>query len=553
VKTFLKKYWLLAIIIFLSLILRVYKIADNPPSLNWDEVSHGFNAYSILKTGRDEWGVKLPLIFRCFGDFKLPLYIYLTVLPVALFGLNPFSVRFVSILSGVGLAIVGYFLGKKLTKKESGGWLTALLVAISPWSLFLSRVAVEANLGAFLLSLGGYFWLVWQEKKGNRKNLILAVLFWGLSLYAYNSTRVLVPLLFLATLISALKKKRLKRVVFPAFLLALFFIPVVFQFLNKSGGARFFWVSPVDQGAINRIIEKRVSSQLPAFVSRLFYNRPSYFLGYSFRNYLKHFSPSFWFFSGGDHYQFSLPGLGLIYIVAAPFLLLGLFFTVFSPRRCANAHLRGALIAWFLLSLAPSAITRDSPHVLRSILILPLPMVFISLGAIEITSFLKSRSRFGGKLLFTTFSFMLLVNLAFWWRNYWQIYRPNYSWAWQFGQQRAVEYVKEHYGDYDRIVFTKKYGEPHEFILFYWPWEPADYQYDQSKVWDYHANWYWIDGFDKFQFWNDWEVESKLKVKNEKLKLLLVTSPGNWVEGGELVKEVNFLNGEPAFEIISYD
>ncbi|PIV02180.1 glycosyl transferase, partial [Candidatus Shapirobacteria bacterium CG03_land_8_20_14_0_80_40_19] len=59
----------LILIILLSLFLRIYCLQEVPPSLNWDEISHGYNAYSILKTGKDEWGKTFPLIFQAYGDF----------------------------------------------------------------------------------------------------------------------------------------------------------------------------------------------------------------------------------------------------------------------------------------------------------------------------------------------------------------------------------------------------------------------------------------------------------------------------------------------------
>jgi len=534
---FKKETLVLILIIILGLFLRVYKISDNPPALNWDEVSHGFNAYSILKTGRDEWGARFPLIFRCFGDYKLPLYIYLTVIPAKLLGLTPLAVRLVSILSGVGLVIIAYFLAKEISKNKGVGLLAAFLAAVSPWSLFLSRIAVEANLAAFLFALGALLFC--------RKKFLLASLFWGLSLQTYNSARILAPLMFLFLVCHLIKLKKIKKLLFSVIIFSLFLAPIAVQLLNKSAGARLFWVSLIDQGTINRIIEKRERSSLPLKLKRLIYNRPTYFLAYSTKNYLKHFSPNFLFFRGGDHYQFSLPDHCLLYLTTAPFLLLGLIWLVKDRQQF--------LIFWFFASLIPSAITRDAPHVLRSILILPLPMILGALGVWQVRQWLiKNGSKLGGKLFLATFVAVVLGSFVFWWRDYWRVYRPAYSWAWQYGYQEVVDYVKKHYGEYDRIVFTKKYGEPHEFILFYWPWEPSYYQQDPKKIWDHHAHWYWVDAFDKFEFWNDWEIKSKLKTTTKNEKLLLITSPGNWIEGGKLVKTIGFLDGTRAFEIVAY-
>lgn len=530
------KPWLpLLFIILIGGWLRFWHLKDNPPSLNWDEVSHGYNAYSIAKTGKDEWGVNFPLIFRAYGDYKLPLYIYLTTIPVSVFGLNPFSVRFISSLSGLLLVVVAFFLAKKLTKSVSASVVAALLTALSPWSLFLSRVAVEANLAAFLFSMAMLFFL--NEKYG------LMALSFGLSLHTYNSARVLVPLVFVFLLLKFWRLKKIKKMIFPIVIFLAFSVPVIFQFLNKTGEARFFWTNVIDQGAINRIIEKRTDSKLPEAINKLIYNRPVYFVTYSFINYFKHFSPSFLLTSGGSHYQFSQPGDGLIFLTSLPFLIVGFIWLLLKKKWF--------WLFWFFISFIPSSITKDSPHVLRSILILPLPMVLPAVGFWLTKDWLRGRSKLGGKLFLAVFVASILINFSVWWRNYWQIYQSAYSWAWQYGYQEAVGYVKEHYSQYDKIIFTKKYGEPHEFVLFYWPWEPIFYQQDTRKNWDYHAVWYWVNAFDKFEFVNDWEIRDKLKVREG--KILTVTSPGNYIDGGQHLKTIDFLDGIKAFEILSYE
>ncbi|MEK7118952.1 MAG: glycosyl transferase, partial [Patescibacteria group bacterium] len=73
-----KTYIVLVLIGILAFFLRFYNATQIPPSLSWDEVSIGYNAYSILKTGRDEFGRFLPLdAFVAYGDYKPVLPIYL--------------------------------------------------------------------------------------------------------------------------------------------------------------------------------------------------------------------------------------------------------------------------------------------------------------------------------------------------------------------------------------------------------------------------------------------------------------------------------------------
>ncbi|MGI5826333.1 MAG: ArnT family glycosyltransferase [Patescibacteria group bacterium] len=535
---------ILGLITIFSLFIRVYKIGETPPSLNWDEVSHGYNAYSIFKTGSDEWGEHLPLIFRAYGDYKLPLYIYLTVLPVALLGLGDLSIRLVSVLSGVGLVLVSYLITLRLTKNQTFSLLSAFLVAVSPWSLFVSRAALEANLAAFLFALGGYFLISWLQYS-LLKNATLAVVFWGLSLYSYNSARILVPLfLFVLGILALRKKKNLKQMIIPGLLAVIFFLPVLGQILDQSGKARLDQMTLIDQGAINRIIEYRQNSKLPLLFSKLVYNRPSFFVFYSIKNYLSNFSPRYLFFRGGSHYQFSLPDHELLYLVTAPFLVIGLFAALGKGKPEEKF-----LLFWLLAAFIPSAITRDAPHSLRTLLILPVPMVFTSLGVKWVVEKVGKNSLFGGKPVVGVIVFGCLVSLGRWWRDYSEIYPKAYSWSWQYGNREAVEFLKESYDAYDKIFYTKRYGEPHEFVLTYFAWDPQSYQNDANKIWQYHDNWYWVDSFDKFVFVDDWLIAG-VKCQGVSSKCALVTTPGNYPEGWTSVKTINFVDGKPALEIL---
>ena len=533
---------ILLLIILLAAFLRFYRLGENPPSLNWDEVSHGYNSYSILKTGRDEWGERLPSIFRAYGDYKLPLYIYLSVLPIAIFGLNAFSVRLISVLSGLGLVWLAYLISKKVTKNESFSLFSAFLTAVSPWSLFVSRVALEANLATLLFAAGFWFFLQWREKG---RGFLWVAVFWGLSLYAYNSARILVPLFTLLVAVAVFKKKRLKQSALAGVVFLIFLVPFVGQLFDQTGKARFDLVTPLDQGTIMRINEKRTISKLPPEIARVIYNRPTFFITYTVKNYLANLSPKYLFFRGGSHYQFSQPEHELLYLVTAPFLLLGILRALLR-----KSGIEKLMVAWFFLGFLPSAITRDAPHVLRSLLILPSPMILIALGLRETLVGIGQKSRFKGKLILVILSLAVLVSFARWWQDYGQIYPKAYSWAWQYGYSQVALFIKENYQKYDRIYFTKRYGEPHEFLLFYLKWDPKEYQNPKNKVWDYHANWYWVNSFDKFVFVNDWEVKYQVECQIASRRCLLVTSPDNFPKGWRKIQTINFLDGKPAFEIL---
>ncbi len=515
-------------IVILAFIIRIIFINSFPPSLNWDEVSHGYNAYSILKTGRDEWGNIMPLIFRCYGDFKLPLYIYSTVIPVFLFGLNTFSVRLISILAGTLSTFLIYLIVKKiLPNQKSIIYLASLIFCFSPVTIFLSRIALEANLFMFLFLLSFYFLL--------SQKYSLSTIFYGLSLFTYNSSRVLLPFYLVALIFILFKQqtKLSKKLLLKFLPFIILVILTIFQTFNQSGQARYQWVSLLDSGSINQINELRQT------YPRFLVNKLTYFTYSATKNYLSHFNPQFLFFNGGSNYQFSIPNFYLIFPFFLPFLILGLIF-LFKNIKKDNFKL---VLFFFFTAPIPSAITRDAPHVLRSIIFFPLAIIIISFG-------LKYLFRLSPKISLVILILVLLFSQISFWPKYFS-YARNYSSSWQYGYSQVISYLKDVYHDYDKIIFTKKYGEAHEFLLFYWPWDPSNYHQDTFKNWDYHATWYWVNAFDKFIFINDWEIKDYTKNLSSESKILLVTSPHNYNENSyNSIKTINFLDNSVAFEIL---
>src|SRR3989344_9703317 len=108
-----KKIVLVAIFCLLGFV-RLYKLGSVPAGLYVDEAVAGYNAWSIAQTGADEYGMKRPVFLRSFGVFPAPLYTYVTSVSVKLLGLNNFSVRLPSVLSGLLLLIAMYLILKEL-------------------------------------------------------------------------------------------------------------------------------------------------------------------------------------------------------------------------------------------------------------------------------------------------------------------------------------------------------------------------------------------------------------------------------------------------------
>src|SRR3990172_8952352 len=128
------KTLILFLIIVLGMGFRLFWLHKSPPSLNWDEAALGYNAYSLLETGKDEYGFKFPITFRSFDDYKPPLYPYLDVFFIKLFGLNEASVRLPSALAGIFTIIAVYSLATHFFDWKVATF-ASFFIAIEPWAV----------------------------------------------------------------------------------------------------------------------------------------------------------------------------------------------------------------------------------------------------------------------------------------------------------------------------------------------------------------------------------------------------------------------------------
>jgi len=518
------KYIFFAILL-LAIFFRFWQLTSLPAGLNWDEISHGYNSYSLLKTGHDQWGKAWPIFnFRAYGDYPTTANLYFTLPFVAIFGLNALSIRLPAAIFGVLFVIFNYLLAKFILKNEKLALFNMLLAALSPWALFPSRGVFQSNLAQLFFIAAIYYFY----KSLLKPNLAyLSAIFFGISLYSYHNTRIAVPLLI--TFFAIYYQKSLKnKHHFISLIIFLFFaIPNMLNLFSPESQARNRWVGIINPNSINLINEQRRLYTGPPALNRLVNNKATYYAKKIFTNYVELFNPIPLFFQGSQNYQFNPPATGLFFIILIPFFYVGLF------------RLRQFFIP-LLISLLPAAMTVGDFPSIRATIALPFYFLAITYGL----SYIKKRP-----MAFYLVLIVFFVEFFLYWGKYTN-YNRDYSHNWQYGYQEMVTKLKNYYPDYDHIYVTKKYGEAHEFILFFWPWDPLSYQNDKSLNWDFHADWYWVNSFDKFIFLNDWEIIDTALLPNS----LLITSPQNYLKtNSNLINKVYFLNGQEAFDFVSYD
>jgi 4-amino-4-deoxy-L-arabinose transferase-like glycosyltransferase len=564
--------FLLILIVSLAFVLRIVALTYNPPSLNWDEISHGYNAYSVMTTGMDEWGQHFPLAnFRAYGDYPLPLNLYLTIPFIATLGLTEFAIRFPHVILGILTVLSSYFLALGLSKRKDSALLTAFLIAIEPWTLFTSRFVLQSNLSVFFLITSMAFFVSREKWKWNSPLSFLSL---GLTLFSYHSTRIVSPLLLILMILIYRKelviyfKKKTLQSYLSIIILLLFFIPLPFILLNPNARARSNEVFLLNDAAVYSIEQSRNESQLPNFLKKAVYNKPVFFAREFSKNYVEYFSPQFLFLSGGTQYQFSVPNHGLLYLIELPFFYFGLFLMLLYFAYGEKDY--QFLLLWLLIAIIPAAITKEHYAVLRSSAMIPIPELLTSIGLFAFIDWFHKRGKNRISIynhIVIIFIACLLISLVRYEYIYFTNYRTTYSSAWQYGYKEAAQFVKNRYNDYDQIIVTKKYGEPHEFFLFYggqlnspWNWKPNDYRNDPNLIRYAQSDWFWVDRFDKFYFINDWQMQDKITeqkfiterkeiVDCSNVRCLLITSPAGYPPPWEKIDTIRFLDGSIAFEL----
>jgi 4-amino-4-deoxy-L-arabinose transferase-like glycosyltransferase len=326
------KYLLIAIIA-IGFILRFYQLGEVPIGFHKDEAFLGYNAYSILKTGNDEYGNFLPIAFTSFGDFKPPLYFYLTVPFIVVFGISEFAVRFPSAIFGILTVLTLFLLVQKLFNKFSLSALSALLLALSPWHIHYSRGGWETNLFTFLLTLGVYLFTKITDKS---KWLYFSAIIFALSFYSYQGARLVMPILVLLLAIyfknQLLKIK--KDVILAAILGLIIIMPAIYTFFAGPGLSRFSGVSIfADSGPFWQVNERRGQHPDPnSIIVKILHNKVQAYGLLAFKNYFAHYDFDFLFINGDSIPRNKIVEHGTLLLFLFPFLIMGSFF-LFSQDK----------------------------------------------------------------------------------------------------------------------------------------------------------------------------------------------------------------------------
>lgn len=445
-----RKIIIVIAIVALGFLLRFNAVSYNPPGLYMDEVSIGNNAYSILKTGKDEYGITHPLWFKSFGDYKMPAYIYAVAGSMIVFGKTEFAIRFPSIIAGTLTILVLYLFLDKIIQKETNKilqkklkylpLLASFLLAISSWHIQFSRGGFEINLATLFYLLGWHFFIRFKAKKQLR-SIILSLLFFLFAMYTYHTFRLLTPvaLVYIAFNQRFYKNTQSLYIIISALLLSL---PMILFSLTPQGNQRFVITSAFSQLGITDIVQKIITYPL------LYMN-----------NYLSFFSFDFLFNFGDGMGRHQMSNFGELYRWQLPFFLGGIYLLL-RQHRSVLAFM--TFLLFFTTPLAAS-IAAPSPHALRSLpLVIPC-VIFIAVGILFFIQSLKRYKVAVGLVVILIACFEFFFYLHFYYVHYSQVNQLD----WGGGYKQLVVAASQPKYKNKNIVIDQTLSFAPDYLHFY--------------------------------------------------------------------------------------
>lgn len=442
--------WSLLAVVPLATALRLYDLKDVPAGLYCDEAGLGYNAYAIATAGIDENGESFPLFFWSFDvSYKNPAFVYAATVPVALFGLDEFSVRLTSAAFGVGTVAGLLYLGSAWFEPAVGVCAAALL-ALCPWHLHFSRIAFELIAFPFFFVIAVTLLVRFTQ---GRRRLPAAMLFFGACVYAYQIADLFVPLFllgFVGLYLTALRRRWREATVAVAVLCATVGPALAFMYRHRDLATQYFL------GTTMLSTTPGLSAQAAEF-------------GY---NYLACLSPAFLFWSGDPIVRHAVPGFGELLPITAPFLLVGVLVAARQRQRS------DWLLLWWLAlyPVAPSLMT-EIPSASRGIIGAPACCLLTARGLVAAWRWLQQLVRRGAVAPIVhsvavlgaigVFTFQLLHYLRAYFVDYPRQAASGYG-GFQYGYRQLIRDMETERPRYDALMLTTTdTNQPQIFPLFY--------------------------------------------------------------------------------------
>lgn len=469
---------------------RFYKVESIPAGLYHDEVDAGYQARSLIETGRDYRGDLSPFYVNSFVDPRTPVPVWITVISTLIFSSEELQVRMGSVIVGTLNVLLIFLLIKNWTKSFGKAFYTSLVFAVNPWQIQFSRFNHEANSILLFLLLTLIFFNL-SIQKINLKYLILSVIFLGFSMYTYRSMSLFAPIV-LFTLFIIFRKKLLLYGVKKLGLCLLVFLFITIPFLYQTTFAakdkpRIAQISIFsdqkyavqvqrDRELDSNDVQDFEFGKKPVIESFAFHNKAVSAISEFTKNYFSTFSVDFLFINGDKNKRHSVEGHGMLFYTDLIAIGFGLY-QLFKLRKDGFNRL---ILALFFLSPVPSALTQDGAMHGARLFIFSLPLlIIIGTGYFRIIEFIR---RFKFKWLLASPIFLIWLVLVTFYLHQYFVHSLYTSARWHsFGYKESLNRLKAENRTNDLVFLTASKDPPVIFYLFWMHVPPGEVRFYGSN------------------------------------------------------------------------
>lgn len=268
---------LTAVLFVLFAFLLFYRVDEVPIPYHADEAGAVYDALSMANYHCDRFMVRFPVYFMNYGTHgSSAMYGYFAALMIKLFGYSITTVRLPAIILSLLSACVFTF----IVRREAGNLASVICLAlfcILPFSIMHSRWGLDAFLlfPMMMISCSVFYYSV-----SCRKIIwfFISGLLFGLTLYSYSVSYILVPIFLGSNLLYLLVCRRIKwkQVIVmsvPLFLLA---VPLMLMMAINNGflpeiRTRFFSIPKLESYGVTDLRIKNIIDNLSFTKTNVFY------------------------------------------------------------------------------------------------------------------------------------------------------------------------------------------------------------------------------------------------------------------------------------------
>lgn len=535
-KPVFSKYILVVALITLTFVitLRFFRLGSIPLGITKDESYYGYDALTILKTGKDIWGNKYPLYFKSTGEYKMNLT-YLMVPFVKIFGLNGLSVRLPSAIFGIATLVILFFTLRLLLKNNYLALILTVIYALSPIPYGMSRLFYESNVGLFFMSVGIY--LILQKRVG------YAAIPFALAAYLYNPYRYIGGVILIGLLMVSWwgnRSQKLKFILKPILVWLLVLMPLLIFSVQGASTGRLGQELKLRQESyaleINDMRSRcylEIGSVSAARLCYPFWNKLVSYIGGVSEAFLRPMLPDMVFLNA-DNIYIVPEGYGAFFNFLLPFYLVGLVWLIGIVRTKSLPVNARPLLLWSIVVSSGIVAATGSVELYRHAFLMYLLFLVISIGANIVIANLSNISKHLRISLILLVAVVAIFQASKFLINY-QLYSQKYPLVFSYDLPEIYEFLSTKRDD--NLIVDKIFHGPIS-AAFVWQLDPAVFQRD--IVWTDPDPWGFINAYELGNIYSQHYTLSELlcmknKTPDEPLKTLIIDDVGLYGDAASLI------------------